>query len=175
MSDGGGGWDILVSNPPYISPEGYRCTTTRSVRQWEPKRALVPPPRYRPVEFSCSSGIGISIGVRRDRDSDESVGDRFYPEILHVAQQTGPKVVAMEVGDMEQAERVVGFLRMGEEWSTPQWERFEIWRDEVSMVDDDGVEEMRIVGGNEVLVRGKGEGRVVVGWRSSSGLEEVPW
>jgi hypothetical protein len=40
-------WDILISNPPYISPTGYWKTTTRSVRGFEPKLALVPPPAAR--------------------------------------------------------------------------------------------------------------------------------
>ncbi|KAI9367016.1 S-adenosyl-L-methionine-dependent methyltransferase, partial [Aspergillus egyptiacus] len=36
--------DVLISNPPYISPKEYRDgTTSRSVRKFEPKLALVPP------------------------------------------------------------------------------------------------------------------------------------
>lgn len=38
-------WDILISNPPYISPSAYWKTTTRAVRKFEPKLALVPPRR----------------------------------------------------------------------------------------------------------------------------------
>ena len=36
-------WDLLTSNPPYISPSGFSLSTSRSVRNWEPKLALVPP------------------------------------------------------------------------------------------------------------------------------------
>lgn len=36
-------WDIVISNPPYISPAAYWKTTMRSVRGFEPRLALVPP------------------------------------------------------------------------------------------------------------------------------------
>ena len=44
LSDGEKEIDILVANPPYISPASFDRDTSRSARNWEPKRALVPPP-----------------------------------------------------------------------------------------------------------------------------------
>lgn len=37
--------DIIISNPPYISQEDFNKTTSRSVRNFEPKLALVPESR----------------------------------------------------------------------------------------------------------------------------------
>ncbi|EGO61105.1 hypothetical protein NEUTE1DRAFT_36678 [Neurospora tetrasperma FGSC 2508] len=79
----GGEWDLLTSNPPYISPSGFALSTSRSVRNWEPKLALVPP-------------------VERYQEEDV-----FYARLLEIARTYRPKRVLMEVGDMEQAKRVV--------------------------------------------------------------------
>ncbi|KAJ2909269.1 hypothetical protein GGI21_002053, partial [Coemansia aciculifera] len=40
---GEGGWDMLVSNPPYVTPSEYR-ELDADVREWEDIRALVPLP-----------------------------------------------------------------------------------------------------------------------------------
>src|SRR5690606_11160420 len=58
-------WDILVSNPPYVSPSAFWNTTTRSVRGFEPKLALVPP----------AAGAGTAV----------EQGDEFYPRLLAFA------------------------------------------------------------------------------------------
>ncbi|KAL8836437.1 MAG: hypothetical protein Q9170_002925 [Blastenia crenularia] len=139
-------WDIVISNPPYIPPEGFSRTTTRSVRCWEPRRALVPPsPRN-------TSAVG------KGRSADESIGDFFYPRILEIAVNAGAKVVVMEVGDMAQAERVVGMMLR-----TKRWGSYEIWRD--GGLERDAGDEMVRIGEEEILVRGHGNGRVVIGWK----------
>jgi len=97
-------FDILVSNPPYISPTAFRTTTSFSVRKYEPSLALVPDDRH--------SVPGV------DR------GDTFYPHLLRIADQVGAKIVLFEVADMEEALRVA---RMVEE---RDWGMVEIWRDE---------------------------------------------
>jgi len=79
-------WDILISNPPYISPSAFWKTTTRSVRGFEPKLALVPPPK--------------------EQQSDTERGDMFYPRLLELAREVEAKVVLLEISDMEQAIRV---------------------------------------------------------------------
>lgn len=77
--------DILISNPPYISPTAYsNGTTDHSVRRYEPKLALVPPPT----------------------DSSIPRGDEFYAKILEVAKHTEASIVIFEVGDPAQALRV---------------------------------------------------------------------
>ncbi|KAL8994763.1 MAG: hypothetical protein Q9188_006980 [Gyalolechia gomerana] len=137
-------WDIVVSNPPYISPKEYNRTTTRSVRNWEPKTALVPPPP--------------STSFTAEGNNDASIGDRFYPRILDIAASSGAKIVAMEVSDIAQAQRVAGLVLQ-----TREWARCEIWRDGLSTLH--GIYETQVINGQEVVVRGQGNGRVVVGWR----------
>src|SRR5205085_11335337 len=34
------GWDLVVSNPPYVTPEGWETLQTE-IREWEPRAALV--------------------------------------------------------------------------------------------------------------------------------------
>ncbi|KAL8887822.1 MAG: hypothetical protein Q9215_004656 [Flavoplaca cf. flavocitrina] len=131
------GYDIVVSNPPYISPVNYNRTTTRSVRNHEPKTALVP---------TFRSG------------SDEVVGDAFYPRIISIARDTKAKVLVMEVGDMHQARRVVQLVG-----KSRIWQKMEIWTDGVldhhspHIVTDH-------LGAYIITIRGKGEARAVAVW-----------
>ena len=98
-------WDILISNPPYISPSAYWKTTTRSVRAFEPKLALVPP---------NTSNI-----------DDTQQGDFFYPRLLKFAQEFESKVVLFEVADLPQALRVAQLAK-----ATGFFDGIEIWRDD---------------------------------------------
>jgi methylase of polypeptide subunit release factors len=151
-------WDILISNPPYISPAAFAHTTTRSVKRYEPRLALVPTP---PTPLL---------------DSDH--GDLFYPRLLSIAADLSTKVVLFEVADLAQAERVAEMAR-----KQGIWDGIEIWRDDPegngSKGDEpqgysDGmaeetagnggmVEEMVMDGSVKIL--GAGNGRSVVAYR----------
>ncbi|KAF2633348.1 S-adenosyl-L-methionine-dependent methyltransferase [Macroventuria anomochaeta] len=98
-------WDILISNPPYISPSAYWKTTTRSVRGFEPKLALVPPPK--------------------SKFDDRQQGDMFYPRLLKIAEEVEAKIVLLEVADLEQALRVAQLAQ-----KLDVFDGIEIWRDE---------------------------------------------
>ncbi|KAJ4369714.1 hypothetical protein N0V83_005477 [Neocucurbitaria cava] len=98
-------WDILISNPPYISPSAYWKTTTRSVRGFEPKLALVPPSRA--------------------SQTDEEQGDLFYPRLLAIAQDVEAKIVLLEVADLEQALRVARRAQ-----GLDVFDGIEIWREQ---------------------------------------------
>lgn len=98
-------WDVLISNPPYISPSAYWKTTTRSVRGFEPKLALVPP--------------------SKTKLDDTQQGDMFYPRILKVACEVEAKIVLLEVADLGQALRVA---RLAQKLDT--FDGIEIWREE---------------------------------------------
>ena len=91
--------------------------------------------------------------------SDADIGDGFYTRILDIAASVGAKIVAMEVSDMAQAERVVGAVLRRE-----MWRRCEIWCDGISSWNVEYGVRTKICEG-EVVVRGEGNGRVVVSWR----------
>ncbi|TVY53501.1 Mitochondrial N(5)-glutamine methyltransferase, partial [Lachnellula suecica] len=79
--------DIIISNPPYISPTHFQHATERSVRLFEPKLALVPPPSLHP---------------------SSPTSDIFYVRLLHIfTRLSRAEVLLMEVGDEAQAWRVV--------------------------------------------------------------------
>jgi methylase of polypeptide subunit release factors len=136
-------YDILISNPPYISTSAFRRTTSASVRKYEPKLALVPPVPHSSVDQSA-----------------EDDGDLFYPKLFELATMLDTKVVLFEVADMEQAVRVAGL-------AGDDWEVVEIWRDDPG-ADGGGVDFVDVGEGearHRVGVRGIGNGRSVVAYR----------
>ena len=142
-------WDVLIANPPYISPRLFDTETSRSVRNWEPKAALVP--------FS-----GIKSNAP-GQCADASFGDAFYPNLLDIAAQVSAKVVLFEVAGLEQAMRVAGMIGQRVEW-----DGYEIWRDwpwEGVKVRHPKVQ----VDGRDIEVKGEGHGRAVLAWRREGG------
>lgn len=135
-------WDILISNPPYISPRAFVHTTTRSVRNFEPKLALVPPPS-------------------EDTTAEDESGDLFYPRLLDIADQVQAKVVLFEVADIDQALRVAQMAR-----KRGMWRGIEIWRDEPAAkhLNSDPI----IGDANGFRAFGRGDGRSVVCWRAEA-------
>jgi methylase of polypeptide subunit release factors len=131
-------FDILIANPPYISPREFRLTTSRSVRLFEPQLALVP-----------ASTTSLS---------DVDIGDRFYPRSLDIALQVNAKMVLFEVADIAQAQRVVSMIiRQG------VWDEIEVWRDEPE--GGTSALERVSVDGIDIEVYGSGNGRSVVARR----------
>lgn len=130
-------FDILISNPPYISPRDYK-RTTRSVKDFEPKLALVPQ----------------SANSSSDMPED---GDVFYPRLLQIAESTEAKVALFEVSDLEQAQRVATMAVSQGIWTSVQ-----IWRDDPG--ERVSVEEV-VCRGVSVPVLGSGDGRSVVLYR----------
>lgn len=129
-------FDVLISNPPYISPATFSQSTERSVRRYEPRLALVPP--------------------------GNDKGMTFYPVIMAVADRVRASVLLLEVADLEQAVDVVKILQ---DTPAEPWSRIEIWRDEpMATADASEAQELRI-GYASVSVRGSGHGRSVVAWR----------
>ena len=139
-----GQWDILVANPPYISRRAFETTTERSVRNFEPRDALVP------LSFPSRAG---AQGTREGNAG----GDIFYPRLLDIAREVGAKVVLFEVADMDQAMRVVEMVGMDK-----RWVGVEIWRDWPSVQNkSEKAEESVVVSGNTTRVMGEGNGRAV--------------
>ncbi|RVX71188.1 hypothetical protein B0A52_03554 [Exophiala mesophila] len=90
-------WDVVVSNPPYISARGYSTDTESSVRKYEPIQALVPS-----IEPE---------GAPPDPLRTKSSGDQLYMPIIRIARDSKAKLIAIEVGDTEQGSRILARLR----------------------------------------------------------------
>ncbi|KAK6200547.1 Altered inheritance of mitochondria protein 32 [Pestalotiopsis sp. IQ-011] len=145
---GRAGVDVLVSNPPYISGDGFARGTGRSVRNYEPALALVPggeAMRAAAAELGCA------------------LEDVFYARLFDVARELRPDFVLFEVGDLEQARRVV---KMAARMGSGHEFGCEIWRDEP---DAEGFEEVYDMGPELGLatIRGEGHGRSVFVYRKS--------
>ncbi|CAI6100248.1 unnamed protein product [Clonostachys chloroleuca] len=87
-------WDIMISNPPYISRNVWnygRGQMGYSARKYEPRLALVPGDGMPPAP----------AGLRHE--------DIFYARLLDLAQTLRPKILLMELGDENQARRIVQF------------------------------------------------------------------
>ena len=131
-------YDVLISNPPYISSAAFRITTAASVRRYEPKLALVPP--HSPTQQIVEDG------------------DAFYPKLYEIAKLVNSKVVLFEVADMEQACRVAAM-------ADKHWATIEIWRDDPG-ANVNETEYADVGHGNRqrVRVKGQGNGRSVVAY-----------
>ncbi|KAI1455261.1 S-adenosyl-L-methionine-dependent methyltransferase [Annulohypoxylon moriforme] len=136
-----GAVDVLVSNPPYISTQGFNRDTERSVRRYEPKLALVPTPSIDASSFTeCQPE------------------DIFYARILDISKVLKPRFTVLEVGDLMQGLRVVRMAR-----SRCEGAEIEVWRDSPDMEPkshDDRPDYVK-VDDVEVRVRGCGHGRSV--------------
>ncbi|TGO21628.1 hypothetical protein BPAE_0209g00140 [Botrytis paeoniae] len=139
--------DVIVSNPPYISEDGFNEETTRSVRNWEPKLALVPDAsRRETIHFNDNSGK-ISLF---------EVEDTFYHRLLRFHSLLKSKILVMEIGDEAQAKRVaqmaIGFS-----------DRIEIWRDWPDQHESGNESaECMFLDNHKIVVKGTGMVRAVV-------------
>jgi len=133
-------YDILISNPPYISSKAFRTTTSRSVRNFEPTLALVPPTH-----------------LSKDPTTD---GDVFYPSLQKLAKRVEAKALLFEVSDMQQAMRVA-LMCIHEDC----WDGIEIWCDDPS--DCTSTTPQVTLRDKLVKVRGAGNGRSVFAYRKS--------
>ncbi len=140
-------WDIVVSNPPYISPRDFDTTTAKSVRNYEPHEALVP---LRPGQ-----------GAHPDTED----GDTFYPHILRLARSFRAKILLVEVVDLAQAIRVAAMIL-----GSRRWAGCEIWRDYPGQGGSKEARKTIDVDGRDILVKGEGNGRAVLAWSSIGGL-----
>lgn len=140
------GFDILTANPPYISPAQFLSgVTTRSVRRYEPRIALVP-----------GSFIGIPEGG--DTAGELRRGDEFYHHILPLSRDLNAGLTVLEVGDTAQGGRVVELAKLvlgiqrdgGGELSKEGW-LLEIWF-------DDGRVQVWGLDGDEIEMKGESDG-----------------
>lgn len=143
--------DVLISNPPYISTKGFNQDTGRSVRNFEPRLALVPDEKL--------EAVAIALHCELE--------DVFYARIFEIARLLKPKVVLLEVGDMEQAKRVA---QMATRMGSPDELECSIWRDEPSAEES----ETCALEGMFASVQGEGHGRSVLVYRKpNKGTSQV--
>lgn len=139
------GLDVLICNPPYISPWGFTHQTERSVRKYEPKLAQVPMVTY---------------------SGNHKPEDVFYARLLDIGARTRARVMLFEVGDLDQALRLV---RMALEHqglkSDGRTVVVEIWRDwpDAAPLENEAASSVVEAGKEsiEVKIRGSGHGRSV--------------
>ena len=104
-------WDVLISNPPYIAEDVWhhgRGQLGLSVKRHEPRLALVPG-KHLPQP---------PPGLHAE--------DIFYGRLLDVAETLQPKVILLEIGDRNQARRVIEYCAK-HKFSAQA--RMEVWRD----------------------------------------------
>lgn len=136
-------WDIIVSNPPYVSQRVWDYGHGQlgySVRKYEPKLALVP-----------GQGIAVPDGWQHQ--------DVFYARLLDIAAMLRPKAMLLELGDEAQVRRVLGNL------ATHPWAHgsaVEVWRDWPDGVDDGSAQTLDILpdSGQPWRVPVKGAGQI---------------
>lgn len=142
----------MVCNPPYISPWGFAHQTERSVRVFEPKLAQVP---------AAEAGSYY----------EGPVEDVFYARLLDVAVRTGARVMLFEVGDLEQALRVVRMVWEHRELRAMGSVEVQVWRDwpDAAPLEDEETMSVLQIGKErrEVKIKGSGHGRSVFIQRSS--------
>lgn len=136
-----------MSNPPYISEDGFNKETTRSVRNWEPKLALVPDASRREITHTNGDYGNSSLFA---------VEDIFYHRLLRFHSLLKSKILVMEIGDETQARRVA-------QMAIGISDRIEIWRDWPDQHEsgNEGAEYM-LLGNYKIVVKGAGMVRAVV-------------
>ncbi|KAL7936697.1 S-adenosyl-L-methionine-dependent methyltransferase [Trichoderma chlorosporum] len=137
-------WDVMVSNPPYISRRVWYHgggQIGHSVRKYEPSLALVP---------------GDDIPIPKHWEHE----DIFYSRLLDIAQVLKPKVILFEVGDEKQALRVIS--RFFQRKLSPD-SHVEIWRDWPDFASNDDEKsplEITVNDGISQAISVKGNGNV---------------
>ncbi|CAK7272009.1 hypothetical protein SEPCBS119000_004899 [Sporothrix epigloea] len=129
--------DVLVSNPPYISAEGFARDTARSVRLFEPKLAQVPQ----------RAGHGTGKGAAEDV---------FYVRLLELASRLDARIVLCETDGLEQAKRVAALALE----RSPILD-LEIWADHPDIANVDDPSRSVTIAGRHVRIKGSGHGRSV--------------
>ncbi|PQE12103.1 family methyltransferase protein [Rutstroemia sp. NJR-2017a BVV2] len=140
--------DIIISNPPYISQAAFNKETSRSVRNWEPRLALVP------------EATKPALSLLKDSSTEKShmhPEDIFYRGLIRFHRRLKSKILVMEVGDAAQAMRVVA-LQM----AMRRRSEIEIWRDWPDGQKADDEADHIDINGHRVDVKGTGTMRAVV-------------
>ncbi|OWP01836.1 hypothetical protein B2J93_4686 [Marssonina coronariae] len=158
--------DIIISNPPYISQRAFDTETTRSVRNWEPRLALIPSDASTGTDDKQHAGKGGGKVPKIVGGVEVEDEDIFYVRLMAIHDLRYSKVCVMEVGDEEQAQRVVVLFN---HLPLAHYNRIEFWRDQPSSSSAPGEDIFMFhkPGGHHIPfpVRGTGKIRAVVLFR----------
>lgn len=137
-------WDVMVSNPPYISRRAWNHGGGQvgySVRKYEPVLALVP-------------GDDVPVPV------DWNHEDVFYARLLEIACHLKPRAILLEIGDKEQARRVISrFLQHNLSIDS----EVQVWRDWPDLApagDKDCLLEVPVQDGSSRAIPIQGDGNI---------------
>jgi len=176
-----GNFSIIISNPPYISSSSFARETTRSVRLYEPKLALVPDPeRYSSLKNKSTSKSGTNSSYQTSKAEPPSPKDQttpleidpadiFYHRLLRLSTHRSAKILLMEVGDSSQALRVLKLALSRPHIAKSN--KFEIWRDFPGQAPQEGEETSINIEGQLIPVKGAGNIRSVVLFRLPSAMK----
>lgn len=135
-------WDLLISNPPYISQDVWnhgRGQLGLSVRKYEPRLALIPDGNL-PRPAWCDAA------------------DVFYSRLLDISALLGPKVMLFEIGDESQARRVLQLYFRHEVASLARVELWRDWPDSEPAQDEKSQIEVATRDGDKQVVSVRGSG-----------------
>jgi methylase of polypeptide subunit release factors len=142
--------DIIISNPPYIGETAFNKSTSRSVRNFEPRLALVP-----------------------SRLGEPGHGRFFYWRLLQLHKQFRSRVLVMEVSGVRQAAMVSRLARL----LCGSNNTIELWRDWPDQDTSRDKKSVKIDGKWTFPVKGAGSYRAIVLRRHPSktadGLEDI--
>ncbi|KAJ1665401.1 hypothetical protein IW140_003369 [Coemansia sp. RSA 1813] len=131
---GGHGWDMIVSNPPYVTPAEYDGLDP-DVREWEDRRALVPPALQEPSLPNAEerhSGLakddpdGVSFVVQlaklaREIDLVALSGKTHQHHTIDASADSRLPRLVVEIGGKHQVEAVCQIMRDHGLNSTEVW------------------------------------------------------
>ncbi|UKZ83399.1 hypothetical protein TrVFT333_011207 [Trichoderma virens FT-333] len=140
----GRNWDVMVSNPPYISRRTWNHgggQIGHSVRKYEPSLALVP-------------GNDIPIPANWEHE------DVFYSRLLDIAHNLKPKAILLEIGDEMQALRVISRFSKHKLSTNSHVEIWRDWPDLASSRDEESPLEITVDGGTSQTIITKGSGNI---------------
>jgi hypothetical protein len=175
-----GNFSIIISNPPYISSSSFARETTRSVRLYEPKLALVPDPeKYSSLKNKSTAKSGANFSYQTSNAEPPSPknptileidpADIFYHRLLRLSTHRSAKILLMEVGDSSQALRVLKLALSRPHIAKSN--KFEIWRDFPGQSPQPGEDTVVDINGQLIPVKGAGNMRSVVLFRIPSALK----
>jgi HemK-like putative methylase len=140
----GRNWDVMVSNPPYISRRAWNYGSGQvghSVRKYEPSLALIP-------------GDEIPVPLHWEHE------DVFYARLLEIAYRLKPRIILLEIGDEEQARRVISHFFQHSLSTSSHVEIWRDWPDIASKGDEDSLLKVPMKDGSSQAVLTKGSGNI---------------